>query len=198
VSETTTTNTQTSTDANAATAAAASAATAATATQAAATDAAPATKAETTNDQTAAMRNALLRAQVAQVLGPVQAPWVLDAAIAAAKPDLLSDFTGLTSPSRERISAWKAENAFAFQAAQAQAAAAQATQQTTQGAQGANVTTQQTTTTEVLPATPGSNTGASAGLTTDQLRRLGQIHVDPKQITQHADWPRVKAFWGVQ
>lgn len=195
MSETTTTNTQTTTDASVPAAAAASAATAASATQAAATDVAPAAKADT-NDQSAAMRNALLRAQVAQVLGPVQAPWVLDAAIAAAKPDLLSDYTGLTSPSRERIGAWKAENAFAFQqAAAAQAAAAQATQTT----QGANVTTQQTAAAqEVLPATPGSNTGASAGLTTDQLRRLGQIHVDPKSIIGHPDWSRVKAFWGVQ
>lgn len=197
MSETNTTNTQAATDANSATAAASTAAAATTAaTQVAAADAPAASKGD--SDQSAAMRSALLRAQVAQVLGPVQAPWVLDAAIAAAKPDLLSDYTGLTSPSRERIAAWKAENAFAFQQAAAAQAAAQATQ-TTQATQGANVSTQQTAAAQdVLPATPGSNTGASAGLTTDQLRRLGQIHVDPKSITNHPDWSRVKAFWGVQ
>lgn len=120
------------------------------------------------------------------MLGPVQAGWVLDAAIASAKPDLLADFTGLTSPSMERVRTWKAENAFAF--AQAQ---------NTQTTQVQPVSQNTTPPAEVLPATPGSNTGAAAGLSTDQLRRLGQVHVNPAAITAHPDWSRVKAFWGV-
>lgn len=139
------------------------------------------------------MRTALLRAQVAQVLGPVQAPWVLDAAIAAAKPDLLADFTGLTGPSRERVAQWKAENAFAFQAAQAAAA------QPTPTAQEVTTVMQPTQAkTEPLPATPGSNVGVSGGLSTDEMRRLSQIHVDPRSITTHPDFQRTRAFWAVQ
>lgn len=142
-------------------------------------------------DATAALRAALVRAQVASVLGPVAAPWVLDAALTTAAPDLLDDFSGLTPKSKERLAAWRSQNAFAFQGsaaapAQTQGAAVPTTQPTTQAAQ-----------TEPLPATPASSTGATSGLSTDQLRRLGQIHVDPNNITKHNDWPRVKAFWGV-
>ena len=155
-------------------------------------EATPAQASAAPDPSVTAMRQALLRAQVAQVLGPVPAPWVLDAAISAARPDLLSDYTGLTGPSRERISQWKAENAFAF---------AQATQ-TAQAVQGANVqTTQQTQApakaAEPLPATPTSSVGATSSLSTDELRRLGQVHVNPADITRHPDWSRVKAFWGV-
>jgi len=179
---------------------AASPATNAPATQAAPVAAAAPTQAAVTaapsaEPSSSAMRQALLRAQVAQVLGPVQAPWVLDAAIAASKPDLLADYTGLTGPSRERISTWKAENAFAFSVAQASQAAQVAQPAQTQGAAVSTQPTQAAA--EPLPATPGSNTGATSGLSTEQLRRLSQVHVNPSSITSHPDWGRTKAFWGI-
>ena len=137
----------------------------------------------------AAMRQALLRSQVAAVLGTVQATWVVDAAISAAKPDLAADYSGLTGASQERIKQFKAENAFAFQAPQAPTQAPQT--------QAPAIMTAQNTNTETLPATPGSNTGAAGALSTDQLRQLGQIHVDPRTITAHADWSRIRSFYGV-
>jgi len=116
----------------------------------------------------------------------------MEAALNAASPDLLDDFSGLTPKSKERLTAFKSQNAFAF----AQPQAAQPTQ-AAQPAAGAPVTSTPPAPAEPLPATPSSATGATAGLSTDQLRRLGQIHVNPADITKHNDWPRVKAFWGV-
>ena len=148
-------------------------------------------KSEAPPDTSAAMRTALLRAQVTQVLGAVQAPWVVDAVIAATKPDLLADYTGLTGPSRERVNQWKAENAFAFAQTQPAAPAAPVAQPQ---ALGAPV---QQPKTEPLPATPSSTLGTTGGLSQDDLRRLSAVHVDPKAITAHPDWNRVKAFWGM-
>ena len=148
------------------------------------------------NDANSAMRLALLRSQVAAVLGPVQAPWIVDQAIAAAKPDLLADFNGLTGPSLDRVRAFKAENAFAFTAAQAAAAAVTQDKQASaqQTTQGGNVQQEVKT----LPADPGSSVSGTGGLTTEQNRQLAAVHINPAKITSHPDWARTRAFFGVQ
>lgn len=147
------------------------------------------------HDANSAMRLALLRSQVSAALGPVQAPWVIDQAIAASKPDLLADFGGLTGPSLERVNAFKAGNAWAFtQAAAAVTTAATAAQtQASAQTQGGNVQEVKT-----LPADPGSSVSGTGGLTTEQNRQLAAVHINPAKITAHPDWARVRAFFGVQ
>lgn len=118
-------------------------------------------------------------------------PHIVDTVLRATSPELAADRSGLTLSSLARISEFRAANPWVAPAAPASAPA--------QAAPAAQVAPVQTLALPpaVLPATPGSNAGAAGGLSTDDQRKLAQLHIDPAAITANRQhFARMGAFWG--
>lgn len=142
-------------------------------------------------DDAAALRAALLRAHFQSALGPVASPHIVDTVLRATSPELSADRSGLTPSSIAKINEFRAANPWVAPPAPAPAPVTAAP-----AAQVAPVQTPAAPT-PVLPATPGSNAGATGGLSTEDQRKLSQLHIDPAAITANRQhFARMGAFWG--